>query len=79
MGRLRELPAALLLLLASSNIASGFYLPGITPTNYKENDLVPLNVNHLSSPRRSAFAFDYYYDAFRTSPSRNDITTYTHL
>ncbi|WPH00313.1 Hypothetical protein R9X50_00313800 [Acrodontium crateriforme] len=64
MLRLKELPCGLLLLLASSNLASCFYLPGITPTNYKKGDLVPLNVNHLSSSGRSAFSFDYYYGAF---------------
>ncbi|KAI7061307.1 endosomal P24A protein-like protein, partial [Hortaea werneckii] len=68
---LDRLPTSLtLLVLASSQLASGFYLPGITPTNYKTGDLVQLNVNHLTPAQsrdanvHSAFSFDYYHDAF---------------
>ncbi|KAI7180651.1 hypothetical protein KC316_g9877, partial [Hortaea werneckii] len=68
---LDRLPTGLtLLVLASSQLASGFYLPGITPTNYKTGDLVQLNVNHLTPAQsrdanvHSAFSFDYYHDAF---------------
>lgn len=69
--RLHELPASLALLLLSSRLAQGFYLPGITPTNYRIGDLVPLNVNKLTPSQserdtqtRSVFSFDYYYPAF---------------
>ena len=69
--RLTELPIGLTVLLAATPVARGFYLPGITPTNYKIGDLVQLNVNHLtpsSSQRdphtRSVFSFDYYHHAF---------------
>ncbi|KXT04032.1 hypothetical protein AC578_4948 [Pseudocercospora eumusae] len=68
--RLQQLPAPLLALISASCV-SGFYLPGITPTNYKHGDLVPLNVNHLTPGQsardiriRSAFSFDYYHPAF---------------
>ncbi|KAF2863065.1 hypothetical protein K470DRAFT_275012 [Piedraia hortae CBS 480.64] len=57
--------------LCCSELASAFYLPGITPTNYKAGDLVQLNVNHLtpaqsehSSHVHSVFSFDYYHTAF---------------
>lgn len=72
MLRLRELPSSLALFVLTSNqLASAFYLPGITPTNYQLGDIVPLNVNHLSAAPtekehhvRSAFSFDYYHHAF---------------
>ncbi|KAF2213441.1 hypothetical protein CERZMDRAFT_117221 [Cercospora zeae-maydis SCOH1-5] len=68
--RLDELPATLLVLL-SAPIAHAFYLPGITPTNYKHGDQVPLTVNHLSPSQsqrdnsvKSAFSYDYYHPSF---------------
>ncbi|EMC95642.1 hypothetical protein BAUCODRAFT_122946 [Baudoinia panamericana UAMH 10762] len=74
---LNTLPSSLVaLVLAASPLASAFYLPGITPTNYKEGDLVPLTVNHITPSQtgtvgdgthqrtRSVFAFDYYHPAF---------------
>ncbi|KAM3413761.1 Transmembrane 9 superfamily member [Cercospora zeina] len=68
--RLDELPATLLVLL-SAPIAHAFYLPGITPTNYKHGDQVPLTVNHLSPSQsqrdnsvKSAFSYDYYHPNF---------------
>lgn len=58
-------------LLLSSPVFA-FYLPGVAPTTYKENDLVQLNVNHLTpalsesdSQLHSVFSFDYYHAAFR--------------
>ncbi|KAK5684274.1 Transmembrane 9 superfamily member 2 [Elasticomyces elasticus] len=66
-----SLPASLLAFALSSHLASAFYLPGITPTNYKIGDLVPLTVNHLTPSQssrdaqiRSVFSFDYYHHAF---------------
>ncbi|KAF2173427.1 hypothetical protein M409DRAFT_61840 [Zasmidium cellare ATCC 36951] len=71
MRLLDQLPTPLLLLLASAPAAQSFYLPGITPTNYKEGDLVPLTVNHLTPAQsardtqiRSAFSFEYYHSNF---------------
>ena len=69
--RFSELPSGLVALILSSQLTSAFYLPGITPTNYAENDLVQLNVNRLSPSQsqrdpsvRSVFSFDYYHHAF---------------
>lgn len=51
--------------------AAAFYLPGITPNTYKEEELVDVHVNKLTpstSQRdkqvRSVFSFDYYHPAF---------------
>lgn len=51
--------------------ASGFYLPGAAPTNYKFGDKVPLNVNSLTPADiegtqqvHSVYAYDYYHPAF---------------
>ena len=69
--RFSRLPTTLVAYLCSSKLVFGFYLPGISPTTYKLNDVVKLDVNHLTpsmSDRdaqvRSAFAFDYYHPAF---------------
>jgi len=69
--RLGSLPTALASLILSTHLTSAFYLPGITPTNYKVGDLVSLNVNHLTPSQsardthvRSVFSFDYYHNAF---------------
>ncbi|GAB7360809.1 hypothetical protein MBLNU230_g0796t1 [Neophaeotheca triangularis] len=78
MHHLHHSPVSLAsLLLASFPAAQSFYLPGITPTNYKEGDAVSLNVNHLTpSPNqrdnqiRSAFSFDYYHNAFHHCPPK---------
>ncbi|EME42358.1 hypothetical protein DOTSEDRAFT_73247 [Dothistroma septosporum NZE10] len=77
--RLEQLPASLLLLL-SAPLAQAFYLPGITPTNYKTGDLVPLTVNHLTPSQsqrdtqvRSAFSFDYYHSNFHFCKPEGDI------
>jgi len=57
--------------LLFSPAASAFYLPGVAPTTYKENDKVEVNVNHLTpalsekDPQlHQVFSFDYYHPAF---------------
>src|SRR6187402_1007440 len=71
--RFRDLPpcAALVALFAAPQLSSAFYLPGVAPTTYKEGDLVPLNVNHLTpvgsnqdGTLRSVISYDYYHPAF---------------
>lgn len=72
MLQLERLPSSLAaLVLCSAPLTSAFYLPGITPTNYKIGDVVPLHVNHLTPSQsernahvRSVFSFDYYHHAF---------------
>nr|POE93550.1 transmembrane 9 superfamily member 1 [Quercus suber] len=67
-----NLPSGLaLLLFSASSFTAAWYLPGITPTTYKANDLVPLHVNHLTPSSndadehvRSVFSFEYYHNAF---------------
>ncbi|KAK5138023.1 hypothetical protein LTR08_005820 [Meristemomyces frigidus] len=74
--RLDRLPAGLaLFVLSASPLVSAFYLPGITPTNYNNGDLVQLTVNHLTPSQsardthvRSVFSFDYYHRAFHFCP-----------
>lgn len=78
MHHLHRLPVSLAsLLLASLPAVQSFYLPGITPTNYREGDTVALNVNHLTpsinqrdDQIRSAFSFDYYHPAFHHCPPK---------
>lgn len=86
--RLRDLsPSAALLfslLAAAPQLSSAFYLPGVAPTSYKENDLVPLNVNRLTpvgsqvdGTLRSIVSFDYYHPAFhfcRPDPEPKDVS-----
>ena len=69
--RLSELPSGLAALILSSQLASAFYLPGISPQDYSRGDLVQLNVNRLTpstSQRdeqvKSVFSFDYYHHPF---------------
>jgi transmembrane 9 superfamily protein 2/4 len=70
--RLRDLsPSAALLTCLLTAPVSAFYLPGVAPTSYKEGDVVPLNVNHvtpsganLDGTLRSVVSFDYYHAAF---------------
>ncbi|KAH9837452.1 putative nonaspanin (TM9SF) TC9A2 family protein [Teratosphaeria destructans] len=72
MLRLSSLPAGLAaLVLSSSSLTAAFYLPGVSPTNYKTGDLVQLTVNHVSPSQsvrdasiRSIYSFDYYHNAF---------------
>jgi transmembrane 9 superfamily protein 2/4 len=58
-------------LLAAPQLATAFYLPGVTPTSYKQDEIVPLHVNRLSpmglpgdGTLRSVVSYDYYYSAF---------------
>jgi transmembrane 9 superfamily protein 2/4 len=84
---LRDLsPSAALVasLLAIPQLSSAFYLPGVAPTSYKVNDLVPLNVNRLTpvgsqvdGTLRSVVSFDYYHPAFhfcRPEPAPKDVS-----
>ena len=64
------LPGGLLSLLLT-NPSVAFYLPGVAPTSYKADSLVPLHVNRLTpfqstsdSQLHSTIAFDYYHPAF---------------
>ncbi|KAK2630627.1 hypothetical protein QTJ16_001447 [Diplocarpon rosae] len=64
--------ALLATLFAAPKLSSAFYLPGVAPTTYKEGDLVPLNVNHLTpvgsnqdGTLRSVVSFDYYHPGFQ--------------
>ncbi|KAG9239006.1 hypothetical protein BJ875DRAFT_276241 [Amylocarpus encephaloides] len=85
--RLRDLsPSAALLssFLAIPQLSSAFYLPGVAPTSYKANDIVPLNVNRLTpvgSPDdgtlRSVVSYDYYHPDFhfcRPEPAPKDVS-----
>lgn len=63
---------AALTALSFIHTTTAFYLPGVAPTSYKANDLVQLNVNHLTpalsekdSQLHSVFSFDYYHPAFQ--------------
>jgi transmembrane 9 superfamily protein 2/4 len=70
--RLRDLsPSAALLASLLAAPVSAFYLPGVAPTSYKAEDLVPLHVNRLTpvgsnvdGTLRSVVSFDYYHPAF---------------
>lgn len=52
--------------------ASAFYLPGVAPVDYQENDVVPLMVNHVVPSLRKQdedsktylYSYDYYTEAF---------------
>jgi transmembrane 9 superfamily protein 2/4 len=71
---LRDLaPSAALLatLLAAPKLSSAFYLPGVAPNSYSQEEIVPLHVNSLTpvggnidGTLRSVVAFDYYYPDF---------------
>ncbi|KAK3379130.1 hypothetical protein B0T24DRAFT_522472 [Lasiosphaeria ovina] len=58
-------------LLAAPQLASAFYLPGVAPTSYKPDDLVPLYVNTIrpapgpDALLHSPFSYDYYHPLFR--------------
>ena len=45
-------------------LINSFYVPGVTPSDFKKNDQVPLHVNVLSSLKKSLIPYDYYYDSF---------------
>lgn len=56
-------------LVALTTYASAFYLPGVAPTSYKENEKVPLLVNHITpsvfhenkNKEDFVYSFDYYH------------------
>ncbi|KAK1768019.1 hypothetical protein QBC33DRAFT_569063 [Phialemonium atrogriseum] len=59
-------------LLATPQLASAFYLPGVAPTSYEPKHLVPLYVNSIkpiASPQdallHSVVSYDYYYPLFK--------------
>jgi len=70
------LPHGLLsLILFLPNPTSAFYLPGVVPTSYKKDDLVPLHVNRLTpmgsdtdTQAHSAVSRGYYHPAFHFCP-----------
>ena len=70
--RRQLLPNALLsLFLIVPNPSTAFYLPGVTPTSYKIDSIVPLNVNRLTplqsdtdSQLHSTVSYDHYHRAF---------------
>ncbi|KAK2787113.1 hypothetical protein FQN52_007380 [Onygenales sp. PD_12] len=66
-----RLPLLSSVLLVSSQLSSAFYLPGVAPTSYDKEQLVPLNVNRLTpaisgldEQLHSVIPFDYYHPAF---------------
>lgn len=66
-------PSALLaVLLATPQLVSAFYLPGVAPTSYKRGDRVPLQVNSVrpvAAPQdnrlHSVVSYDYYHPGFQ--------------
>ncbi|EER88736.1 hypothetical protein BDA96_10G273800 [Sorghum bicolor] len=53
-------PALLfLLVLACTGAASGFYLPGVAPADFRKNDLLAVKVNQLSSVK-TQLPYSYY-------------------
>jgi transmembrane 9 superfamily protein 2/4 len=46
------------------NTVTALYLPGVAPTDYAPNDIVPLMVNALSSSS-SALPYDYYHESLQ--------------
>ncbi|KAK9456736.1 hypothetical protein V1511DRAFT_495161 [Dipodascopsis uninucleata] len=68
----------LLQLLLIAGRASAFYLPGVAPTDYEENDPVPLLVNRLTptigpndDQLKSVISYDYYHPAFHFCRPQN--------
>ena len=60
------------LILTLSSFSTAFYLPGVAPSSYGLNDIVPLHVNALTpaiAPQddqlHAVVSFDYYHPAFR--------------
>lgn len=73
--RLRALLLSTLLLIPSS---LAFYLPGVAPTTYLEEELVPLYVNRLTPAQnendgqvRSVISYDYYEEPFHFCKPHN--------
>ncbi|CUM63569.1 uncharacterized protein PRCAT00001148001 [Priceomyces carsonii] len=73
--------AALIFLVG---LSSGFYLPGVAPTNYKKGDRIPLLVNHLTpslhhqsashskiNSKTYVYSYDYYYPKFKFCTPKN--------
>ena len=58
-------------LLAAPQLVSAFYLPGVAPTSYKQDDAVPLNVNSIrpvagsDAMLHSVVSYDYYHPLFQ--------------
>lgn len=62
------------LVLATTSV-DAFYLPGVAPTSFEKDALVPLNVNSLTPALsrndeqiHAVVAYDYYHPAFRFCP-----------
>ncbi|KAK4683133.1 Transmembrane 9 superfamily member 2 [Podospora pseudoanserina] len=61
----------LISLLALPQLTSAFYLPGVAPTSYKQDDAVPLYVNAIrpvgdaDSVLHSVLSWDYYHPTFQ--------------
>jgi transmembrane 9 superfamily member 2/4 len=60
-----------LLLAVAPSLVSSFYLPGMAPRSYSQDEEVELHVNHLrpsrlddSEPVRSVYSYDYYSPEF---------------
>ena len=57
--------------LALPQLASAFYLPGVAPSSYKADDVVPLHVNSIKPVAgqdyrlHSVVSYDYYHPAFQ--------------
>ncbi|KAK9450667.1 uncharacterized protein V1518DRAFT_411387 [Limtongia smithiae] len=76
-GMLAPVVAAASLFLFSTP-ASAFYLPGVAPTDYEQNDPVPLLVNRLTPAMdpgdlqlKSVLSYDYYHPAFHFCRPQN--------
>ena len=61
-----------ILLVALSSYSKAFYLPGVAPSSYTVDDIVPLHVNALTpaiaqrdDQLHAIVSFDYYHRAFR--------------
>ena len=58
-------------LLAAPQLASAFYLPGVAPTTYKQDEQVPLYVNAIKpvagsdAMLHSVVSYDYYHPLFQ--------------
>ncbi|EGV65656.1 hypothetical protein CANTEDRAFT_102321 [Yamadazyma tenuis ATCC 10573] len=60
-------------------VVSGFYLPGVAPTDYKKGESIPLLVNHLTpsmhhmsqDSKTYVYSYDYYYPKFHFCPPAN--------
>jgi transmembrane 9 superfamily protein 2/4 len=58
-------------LLAAPQLVSAFYLPGVAPTSYTQDEPVPLNVNSIrpvagsDTMLHSVVSYDYYHPLFQ--------------